>query len=151
MTQRNASSTVGVTYIHRRPSFTDNIYGTGLTFVPGQTRDLPTELARSFLRHTDVFERAPEPEGEPPANKSEAEAKPPTDDTKALLEKSDAKKDAERQETNALMDIKDSVARMDAQHLAAYAMTHYKQQLDKKAGVKALRAQVSGFIDQFGV
>ena len=145
------SALVGVTYIHRRPSFTDNIYGSGLTFTQGQTRELPAELARNFLRHADVFELA-KVKAEKPAKATKDDAPKPDDDgTKAQLEAANAKQAKERDEQNALMDIKDSVARMDAKQLAAYAMTHYQQKLDQKAGVKVLRGQVAQFIDQFGV
>lgn len=73
------------------------------------------------------------------------------DDTLEILAKSEAKKLVERKEDTALMDIKDDVSRMDTEQLSMFAMTHYKQKLDRRCSVENLRSQVTQFVDQFGV
>lgn len=52
------TNTVPVQYIGRRESFRDHLFGTGLTFTQGQTRALPFDVARKFLRHADQFAQA---------------------------------------------------------------------------------------------
>ena len=52
------TNTVAVQYIGRRESFRDHLFGTGLTFTQGQTRALPFDMARKFLRHADQFAQA---------------------------------------------------------------------------------------------
>lgn len=148
---------VGVTYINKRPEWTDNIYGSGLTFETGQTRVVPDELARSFLRHEDIFERAKDTKATEKAIKADKldEAKEVIadvkDDTKEQLAAGKAKKEAERKQEHEVMDIKDTVARMDKSELTNYAKVHFKQDLNQKAGVKDLRNEVVQFIDRFGV
>lgn len=44
-----------ILYIGTKP-FTDRLYNTGLSFDVKQSRDLPAETARLFLRHADLFE-----------------------------------------------------------------------------------------------
>lgn len=149
---------VGVTYISkRRPTWTDNIYGTGLTFEQGQTRVVPAENAKNFLRHADVFERAKDSKAtaksikDDKADEAKEEIDEIKDDTKEQLAKAKAERAAERKEENAVMDLKESVNRMNSKELASYAKTHFRQDLNEKQPVKAMREQVVQYIDRFGV
>lgn len=45
-----------IKYIGHDELYIDRIYGTGLEFAPGQTRDVDFEPARRMLQHTDLFE-----------------------------------------------------------------------------------------------
>lgn len=135
---------VPVRYCGRRDVWTDHIYGSGLSFTKGQTRSLPAELARKLLRHTDVFV-AGEVEAE-----TAAEVEAPEDDTADLLEEAEAKRAEQEKERSALQDLRDQVMLMDKTSLERFAKTNYRQDLDKRKAVTALREQVIGMIDQFG-
>ena len=132
-------SFIAVTYIYRDDEWIDRNYGTGLTFVKGQTRHLPPEIADKLLRHQDLFERG-----------NSSSIAPDADNTDVALEQSS--KDAAKQhdEANALMDLHDSVRLMGKDELVQYALTNFNQSLDKRQKVEAMRAQVSQFLDQFG-
>lgn len=138
-------SLIGVTYIHRRDEWTDQNYGTGLTFVRGQTRYLPLDVALKLLRHQDLFEKH---QGQTP---SETTGEPAIDDGTAASLAQSRKEHAQLQaDQHALMDLHDSVNQMGKDELAQYAMTNFKQTLDKRQKVDVMRAQVNQFLDQFG-
>ena len=131
-------SLVPVKYVGRRPDFFDRIYGSGLFFDQGQTRWIPAELARKLLRHADLFER-----GEEDLEASE-------DDTAKILEESAREQDAQRIDQSAIQDLRDSVQSMDKEALSHFAGTNYRQIIDRRRSVEALREDVLGFIDRFG-
>ncbi|WP_114969374.1 RyR domain-containing protein [Rhodoferax ferrireducens] len=138
-------SLIGVTYIHHRDEWADKVYGTGLTFVKGQTRYLPLEVALKLLRHQDLFEKN---KGQAPAATS---GEPAADDgTTASLAQSSKEQAQLQADQHALMDLHDSVNQMGKDELAQYAMTNFKQTLDKRQKVGEMRAQVNQFLDQFG-
>jgi hypothetical protein len=129
---------LGVTFIHNRlPEWTDQNYGTGLHFTQGQTRYLPTEIAQRLLRHQDLFQAH---QGEPVAD----------DGTLATLAQAGQAQAQEHQEQNTLMDQHDSVSQMGKDELAQYALTNFKQTLNKSQKVGELRSQVKQLLDQFG-
>ena len=129
---------VPVKYVGRRPDFFDRVYGSGLFFDQGQTRWIPAELARKLLRHADLFER-----GEEDLEASE-------DDTAEILEESARKQDARRIDQSAIQDLRDSVQSMDKEALSHFAGTNYRQIIDRRRSVEALREEVLGLIDRFG-
>ena len=129
---------VPVKYVGRRPDFFDRIYGSGLFFDQGQTRLLPAELARKLLRHADLFER-----GEEDLEASE-------DDTSEILEEAARELDAQRIDQSVIQDLRDSVQSMDKDALSQFASTNYRQIIDRRRSVEALREEVLGFIDRFG-
>ena len=60
--------------IGRKPSYTDFVNGSKLTFTPGQTRDIPDDsLAAKFLRQIDIFTRGEQEQAEPKPVKATAE------------------------------------------------------------------------------
>lgn len=149
---------VSVTYIGRRETFTDRIYGTKLTFEQGQTRAVPEAVAKGFLKHVDLFKLADVLEAKPVAKVSakdvpeqvkQDEKKP--DDTAAILERAAKEKAKADEKQNELQDLHDQVAQMDKNSLEQFALTKYRQQIDKRLTVPKLREQVVGFINQFGV
>ena len=129
---------VPVKYVGRRPDFFDRIYGSGLFFDQGQTRWVPAELARKLLRHADLFER-----GEDASEASE-------DDTAEILEEAARELDAKRIDQSAIQDLRDSVQSMDKEALSHFAGTNYRQIIDRRRSVEALRVEVLGLIDRFG-
>jgi hypothetical protein len=126
-----------VTYIHARESYTDYQYGTGLTFVKGQTRSLPGELAQKFLRHKDLFALG---------DASDVGV----DDTSDKLAGANNGKNEQRDEVSRLQDLRDQVNIMNKTELQAYATNNYRQPLPPRASVTEMRASVIGLIDQYG-
>lgn len=149
---------VSVTYIGRRETYTDRIYGTKLTFEQGQTRAVPEAVAKGFLKHVDLFKLADAVEAKPvakvatkvePDQVKQDEEKP--DDTGAILEQAAKEKAEANEKQNELQDLHDQVAQMDKSSLEHFALTKYRQQIDKRLSVPKLREQVVGFINQYGV
>ena len=158
---------VEVKYIGKRQPWFDRLYDTGLSFVCGQSRVLPWDMAPKFLRHSDLFEKAVPASDKPPADDDTKDSKPPADDenaedkgdkdeapkddTQALLDEQAAKnkeKDDEQVEKQALYD---QVANMDKDGLKDFAEINYQQKINKSLSLEILRAEVTGMIDQFGV
>lgn len=158
---------VEVKYIGKLQPWFDRLYDTGLSFVCGQSRVLPWDMAPKFLRHSDLFEKVvpasdkppaddDKKDDEPPADDKAAESKgdkdeAPKDDTQALLDEQAAKnkeKDDEQVEKQALYD---QVANMDKDGLKDFAEINYQQKINKSKSLENLRAEVTGMIDQFGV
>lgn len=143
---------VAVQFIGYRQSFRDHLYGTGLTFEKGQIRNLPPDLARKLLRHHDLFKKAdaamvaPKPAA-PSATTEGTNMDPETAEAVARVER---EKREQSQVQSNLQDLYDSVNVMDKGALSEFAMTRYRQDLNKRLSVDKLRAQVIGFIDQFG-
>lgn len=136
---------VPVKYIGPRAEWYDRLYGTGLMFSSGQTRNLPTDIARQLLRHADLFEK-----GEIPAAVEAAEPTNSADDTDELLEQGKQAKEDEHAVQTQLQDLYDQVEQMGKDSLIEFAATKYRQNLNKRDSVATLRGQVRQFIDQFG-
>ncbi|WP_425221702.1 RyR domain-containing protein [Pseudomonas sp.] len=139
---------VGVKYIGRKPTFTDHLYGTGLTFERNQVRYMPTDIGRKFLRHADQFKAAAAvaiPAADEPAADESA------DDTAELLAKAKAKQELEQKDETALQDVRQQIGLMTKKALTDYAMNNYRQKLDQAQKVDELRRQVIGMVDQYGL
>lgn len=132
----------GVTYIGRRPTFTDNIYGTGLHFEQGQTHFMPASTAGRFLRHPE-FEEAKDKTA---PKESEKNA------TDEALEAAQKEREKQEQEANRIQDVRDSIARMDNKDMVIeFVHVNYNQTLAKNAKLETLQAKAIELIDQFGV
>lgn len=136
---------IPVQYIGRKEAYTDHLYGTGLAFEKDQVRGLPTEVARKFLRHADMFKEAGEG-----AVVTEPVKPLDQDDTAKALDEAAKRQREDQDKENALIDLKQHVSNMTKNALCEYAMTNYRQKLDSRASVADLRQQVTGMIDQFG-
>lgn len=136
---------IHVQYIGRKEAYTDHLYGTGLSFEKDQVRGLPTEVARKFLRHADMFKEAGEG-----AVVTEPVKPLDQDDTAKTLDEAAKRLKEDQDKENALIDLKQHVSNMTKNALCEYAMTNYRQKLDSRASVADLRQQVTGMIDQFG-
>ena len=142
------TNTVPVQYIGRRESFRDHLFGTGLTFAQGQTRELPQDVARKFLRHDDQFARGDAEN----ATKAPADTSASSDDgTRAALEKAALEQQEAAAKENQLQDMYVTIAHMPKDALIEFARNNYRQELDKSKKVGELRDQVRGFVDQFGM
>lgn len=137
---------VPVKYIGRRAEWYDRLYGTGLMFSAGQTRNLPTDIARQLLRHADLFEKADKPALET----ADGEAVTVDDDTARLLEQGKKAEDAKHEQQVSIQDLYDQIDQMDKASLESFASTKYRIDLDKRKSVDNLRTQVKQLVDQFG-
>lgn len=142
---------VAVQYVGRRPDWTDHLYGTGLSFVADQVRPLPGSIARQFLRHLDLFREA-KIEVAPPEKAAQiAEvAEAPRDDTAEILEAAKQKQAEELDKENQLQDLRQSVTFMEKDALKEFVSRNYRQKLDGRLSVEAMRTQALQLIDQFG-
>lgn len=142
---------VPVQYVGRRPDWTDHLYGTGLSFVADQVRPLPGSIANQFLRHVDLFREAKiEVAPEKVAQIAEV-AEVPRDDTAEILEATKQKQAEELDKENQLQDLRQSVTFMEKDALKEFVSRNYRQKLDGRLSVEAMRTQALQLIDQFGV
>ena len=143
---------VKVTYIGKREPWFDRLYDTGLSFVCGQSRVLPWDMAPKFLRHADLFE---EYQGKPKDDEAQVDETPDdeaaADDTKKLLDEQAGKDKAKNDKQVELQALYDQVASMDKDGLKNFAEANYQQKINKSKSLDNLRAEVIGMIDQFGV
>ena len=138
-----AATSVAVIYIGRETPFVERNYGSNLSFEPGQSRIVPSELANKLLRHADVFKVVSQPESAPAALAN--------DDTEHALKQSEEKKVEQDAKENQRQDLVDQVNLMDKDALKEFAQSKYGQPLSKTLHVDNMRARVVGFIDQYGM
>lgn len=131
-----------VTYTGNETPFVDRLYGSRLSFEPGQTRAVPHELAERLLRHADVFKAA---------DQAPAAAEKPVDDTQALLEQAKLEEQAKRDEQNQRHDLVDQVNAMDKEALQTWAKDKFGEVVPKTLSLNNMRDRVIGLIDQYGV
>lgn len=138
--------TTPIKYIGRKPSYTDFVNGSKLTFTPGQTRDIPDDsLAAKFLRQIDIFTRG-EPEQAEPV-KAEG---PPKDDTEKLLKDVQKEKDDILKKDTERNDLVNQIRSMDKSQLDILANDRWGQKLNAKLSLENARAKVLQFVDQYG-
>lgn len=146
---------IAVTYTGRDDPFIDRMYRSGLTFVNGQSRTVPSTLAQRFLRHTDVFclteatvatvaDKAPE-------STAQQTTEPPKDDTQQLLDDAQKKDDDQRLKDDARFVLLDQLDQMDKKALIDWADVHYKQKIPGNLGEAKVRERAKGFIDSYGM
>jgi len=161
------TQTVSVTYTGAEAPFVDRIYRSRLTFDPGQTREVPADLAAKFLRHQDVFQPAgqkddtakPKKAAEKPAGQKDDTAKPKKaaekpagqkDDTAEKLESAKKAEEERRAKENARFELHQQIDKMDKQALRDYAKEKFGHAFVGNVGEAKMRDQVKGLIDQFG-
>lgn len=141
---------IAVQYVGRRQQWADSIYGTGLSFVADQVRYLPGPVATQFLRHVDLFREAKtEVAPEKVAQITEV-AEIPRDDTAEILEAAKQRQAEELDKENQLQDLRQSVTFMEKDALKEFVSRNYRQKLDGRLSVEAMRTQALQLIDQFG-
>lgn len=127
-----------VTYIGRRPTFYDNLYGSKLTFNQGQTVSLPNELAKKFLSHVDQFTEH--------VNADDVVDKFITD--VQYEEKGRVEKESMEEQLQA---IRDSIATMDKEALKEFAQVNYRMTLDGRMTVEKMRQEATNLVDLYGI
>ena len=149
----NQASNVAVTYTGKEDPFKDRIYRSGLTFTPGQTREVPVTLAERFLRHTDVFQRGDVAKVAPAKAAMTAldPAQEPVDDTTELLDQAQKDQDQQRELDEGRFALIDQIEAMDRKAVIEWAQDHYKQKIPGNVSVTAARDMAKGFIDQYGI
>ena len=138
--------TTPIKYIGHKPSYTDFVNGSKLTFTPGQTRDIPDDsLAAKFLRQIDIFTRGEQEQAEP----VKAEG-PPKDDTEKLLKDVQKEKDDILKKDTERNDLVNQIRSMDKSQLDILANDRWGQKLNAKLSLENARAKVLQFVDQYG-
>lgn len=141
------ASGITIKYGGNKSLFKDHIYGTGLTFVPGQCRTLPGDIAAKFLAHPE-FKREHHDEG----HQVDAEEPETEDDTADILKRANQAKTLENEVEARVQDEIDTVNRIeDKDSLVEYAMNKYQQKLNKTFSVANLREKVVEMIRQYGI
>lgn len=141
--------TTPVKYIGRKPSYTDYVHGSKLTFEPGQVRAIPDDsLARKFLRQVDIFERGDQDQEQAPATTT---TEPPKDDTLTQLETVQKEKDKANELDNQRNDLVNQIRAMDKSQLDILANDRWGQKLHHKLNLESARAKVLQFVDQYGI
>lgn len=143
----NVLAGMAVQYIGRKPTFKDHLFGTGLSFDKDQVRNLPCDMARKFLRHADMFKEV----DSAALGEQALGANTELDDTSAVLDEAQKRQEEERKQEEQLLDVKQQINVMTKKSLTEYAMTNYRQQLDKSKSLPEMRQQVIGMIDQYGL
>ena len=136
-----SANMIAVEYIGRRDYWKDLQYNSGLDFVTGQTRVLPTNIAKQLLRHPDLFKEA--------ASAPDEEVAQQLDDTQSQLDAGKReldKKDDRRDELNVI----DLVNTMDKEAVANYAMSNYGLKINRSKSVENMRTELSAHISQVG-
>ncbi len=140
--------TTPVKYIGRKPSYTDYVHGSKLTFEPGQVRLIPDDsLARKFLRQVDIFERGDPVQEQAPTTTT---TEPPKDDTLTQLDAVQKEKDQANELDKQRNDLLDQVRTMDRSQLDILANDRWGQKLHSRLSLENARAKVLQFVDQYG-
>lgn len=162
--------TMRIEYIGRKPTYKDVLYGTGLTFVPGQVRELPKLLAAKFLRHDDLFStekaKAPEAKQDEQVQKEDGaitnaqqghvttpakEQSEPVDDTAAVLEAAQKQQDEQAQKDLERAGLMDQIRIMSKPELQTLAKDRWNQVVHKNLSLEHTRERLIQFVDQYGV
>lgn len=140
--------TTPVKYIGRKPSYTDYVHGSKLTFEPGQVRLIPDDsLARKFLRQVDIFERGDQVQEPAPTTTT---TEPPKDDTLTQLDAVQQEKDKANELDKQRNDLLDQIRTMDRSQLDILANDRWGQRLHSRLSLENARAKVLQFVDQYG-
>ena len=140
--------TTPVKYIGRKPSYTDYVHGSKLTFEPGQVRLIPDDsLARKFLRQVDIFERGDPVQEQAPTTTT---TEPPKDDTLTQLDVVQKEKDQANELDKQRNDLLDQIRVMDRSQLDILANDRWGQKLHSRLSLENARAKVLQFVDQYG-
>jgi hypothetical protein len=135
---------IPVRYVYPRQGKGNGLYDGGLTFEVGQVRNVPAHLAKSLLRHRDLFQRADSPAKEP-------EPAIEIDDTAAQIEDAMKKKAAKDSALHDKLDLLDQIERMETkEELSTYAMVNWQHRIDQRLSVESMRNRVKGLVEQFG-
>jgi hypothetical protein len=116
----------GIRYIGNRDRHFDNLYGTGLTWIPGQVHNVEEKAAEAMVLHADVYELSEVVEGEAVARAFKESVELP------------------------IPPILPSLEGMDAPALRAYAQEHYGENLHHKMSAENMRLKIVNLIGERG-
>jgi len=119
---------IGIKYIGKRTTHTDNLYGTGLVWAPDQVHNVEDGVAAKMLAHTDTYENAKTVKGEKQAT------------AKVIPEE----KDEHDEVPLPNLEI------MDKEALQNFAQLHYGEQLDGRMTVSTMRDRISSLVNSKG-
>lgn len=129
-----------VKYIGNKPVWNDRIYKTGLSFTPGQIRQLPNALAVKLLRHVDIFAKE---EHQPDC--------PAVDDTQYQLDQG-TQQVQKKEKRQIEMDIIDQVRSMnDKEALVDFASSRLQLNLPRTMKAETMQNKIAEHIYQFGI
>ena len=146
----NQETKVAIQSSGLRPSYIDRLYGTGLSFDAEQVRDLPASIAKNFLRHGDLFQRAAVVEEAGAGQGGQQAPSTPLDDTAAQLAEAQRLRDEQRAKDLRRQELLDQVSNMDKEGLQVFAKDTYNQVVPKTMTLENMRAKVFAFIDEYG-
>ena len=126
--------------------WSDNLYGTGLDFAPGQARDVPASVAANFRRHPDVFQVG---DAKPAPSKADKEAD--KNDTEEKLAKASKKKTEDDEKENRHQDMVMQVRHMSLDQLRDFAERQFNQKLHHNLGKEKALEKVMTMVDQYRV
>lgn len=119
---------VGVKYIGNRESHIDNLYGTGLEWVPGQAHNVAKATAKMLLSHADVYEECE-------ADSNEV----------VLSQPANGEKDEGR------MTALPNLEGMDKDALVTFAQQHFGERMHKTMKEDTMRERILGMIQERGL
>ena len=121
---------IGIKYIGKRATHTDNIYGTNLVWEPDQVHNVENGIAAKMLVHADVYQDAKTVKGEKEARAPEKK---------------------EEIEEDPMKDVPlPSLDAMDKNALQLFAQQHFGEQLDGRMTVDTMRDRIAGLINSKG-
>lgn len=134
---------VAVQYIGHKPSYTDRLYKSGLEFTQGEVKVLPAVLARQFLRHADLFQKA--------SAEQAAAADPAQTATIAQALTTQAREDVEAEKREQdLADLHQQISTMGLEALNELG-SRYGLKFAKNKGLDKARAELSNKVNLLGV
>ena len=129
------ADTIDVTYVGTQTPYVDRIYRTGLSFMPGQVRDIPAGIAAKFLRHSDVFSR----DAAAAAPDTGDQTGDQTDDTAALLAEAEKKAAEEREKEERLFAMNEQIEGMDKDAVRDFLDRNFQEKPHNAMGLPRLQ------------
>lgn len=126
-----------ITYVGRRETYKDGLYGTNLTFSKGQTRMVPADKGALMLRHPDTYALG---------KTTDAIAQQSPDGSKRTGNT------PEQDEEDRREDVLRSLSTMNRRQMAHFAKVTFNRDMDpEKQDAPAMRAEIQRMIDQVGL
>ena len=139
---------VGVQYVGKKKSHLDHLYGTNLTWLPGQTHNIQETIAQKMAKHTDVYAiTLPVAHIVPAAAGIEPEEVAPTvveafeDDTFVL---------AQPEEVAPTVVPLPPLDNMTRDELMSFAQQHYGEKLHHSMKEETMRHKIVSLINERG-
>lgn len=141
---------------------TDNLYGSGVTFVKGQPKTVPKWLADKLLTHPE-FKRYQAPQAIEHQEAVTAAANVnsdtvvqqvdrPTEETLDTIERTQQQLEEKEKEQDAVFDTKQMIDQIaDKNSLAEYAMKTFNQTIPKNQSLDWMKNKIYELIDQQGL